>query len=256
VSDQNRSGARPTKNERREQARRQRAELERRAARARRNRWISIVVAVVLVAAAAVYLVTRPKEQSQAAVRASQVLATSEAEAAAAGCGDVTNVGAYQPEELDQTHIGAEDGPAEMPALSTYPSAPPASGPHGDPTLAAGVYTSPPALDALIHSLEHGAAVVWYDPDVTGAALAEIQDFYADPEVGSRVIVAPYDYPSEGEAGALPAGVQMSLVAWHHVETCAEANLGAAFGFTARYAAPSFEGEGYLGNAPEPGAAL
>jgi len=48
----------------------------------------------------------------------------------------------------------------------------------------------------------------------------------------------------------------MALVSWHHVQTCAEVNLGAAFGFTARYAFPSFEGEDWLGNAPEPGASM
>jgi hypothetical protein len=111
-------------------------------------------------------------------------------------------------------------------------------------------------MDALIHSLEHGAAIVWYAPNASSPGLAEIQDFYADPEVGSRVIVAPYDYPDQGEAGTLPEGTQMALVSWHHVQTCAEANLGAAFGFTARYGFPTFEGQDWLGDAPEPGAAL
>jgi len=70
------------------------------------------------------------------------------------------------------------------------------------------------------------------------------------------VIVAPYDYLDEGEAGALPPGSQMALVSWHHIETCTEANLAAAFGFTARYGFPTFEGQEYLGDAPEPGAAV
>jgi hypothetical protein len=143
-----------------------------------------------------------------------------------------------------------------MPALSTYPSVPPTSGPHADSPLAAGVYPSPPAMDQLIHSLEHGAAIVWYDPNASGAALTEIQDFYRDADVGSRVIVAPYDYPDEGAAGSLPAGTGMALVSWHRLQTCTDVNLAAAFGFTARYASPSYSGEDYLGDAPEPGAAL
>lgn len=251
-----RSRTRPTKNERREEARRRRAELQRQAERARRNRMIAIGVSVVVVAAAVVFLVTRPEEQSAATERAAQVLATSAAQTQAAGCDEVRNVGPYQPEDLDQGHVGTEDGPAEMPAFSTYPSQPPASGPHGTTTLSAGVYSSPPAMEPLIHSLEHGAAVVWYAPDAPEADIAEIQDFYEDPEVGSRVIVAPYDYPDQGEAGALPEGTQMALVSWHHVQTCAAANLGAAFGFTARYGVPTFEGEDWLGDAPEPGAAI
>jgi hypothetical protein len=256
VSQQNPDGARRTKAERKEEARAQRAELERRMARSRRNRLIWIGAAIVVVVAVVAVVLTRPEEQSQASVQAADLLATSDAEAAAAGCTDAADVGPYQPEDQDQAHVGTADGPAAMPALSTYPSQPPASGPHAPTTLAAGVYSSPPPMDALVHSLEHGAAIVWYDPDASGPALAEIQDFYRDADVGSRVVVAPYDYPDEGEAGALPPGSQMALVSWHHVETCTEANLAAAFGFTARYAFPTFEGQDYLGDAPEPGAAL
>lgn len=252
----NQSRTRPTKNERKEEARRQRAELQRQAQRARRNRTIAIGVSVVLVAAAVVFLVTRPEERSVATERAAQVLATSAAQTQAAGCAEVRNVGPYQPEDQDQAHVGTGDGPAEMPAFSTYPSQPPASGPHGSTTVSAGVYSSPPAMEPLIHSLEHGATVVWYAPDASAADIAEIQDFYVDPAIGSRVIVAPYDYPDQGEAGTLPEGTQMALVSWHHVQTCAQANLGAAFGFTARYGFPSFEGEDWLGDAPEPGAAI
>lgn len=250
------SGARRTKAERKEDARRQRLELERSMARARRNRWIWIGVAIVAALAVVVVVVTRPEEESLASGRAAELLAASAAESAAAGCTEVTDVGPYQPEDLDQAHVGTGDGPESMPGLATYPSQPPASGPHAPSTLPAGVYSSPPPMDALIHSLEHGAAVIWYAPDASETDLAEIQDFFREGDVGSRVIVAPYDYPDESAAGALPAGTQMALVSWHHTQTCAQANLAAAFGFTARYAFPTFGGEDYLGNAPEPGAGI
>jgi hypothetical protein len=233
VADRN-QGARPTKAERREEARRQRVELERRQARAKRSRWIAIVVALVVVAGAAAFMVTRPDPESVVSA----------------------DVGPYQPEDLDQAHVGSDNGPAQMPGLASYPSRPPASGPHAGATLPAGVYSSPPAMDALIHSLEHGAAIVWYAPGTPSETLSEIEDFYRDPEVGSRVIVAPYDYPDEGEAGALAPGTGMALVSWHHTQTCTDASLAAAFGFTARYAFPTFSGEDYLGTAPEPGAAM
>ena len=256
MANRNAQDGRATKAERKDEARRQRLELERKMARARRNRKISIVAAVLVVAGVAVFAMTRPEQKSATSGRAAGLLATSDSQATAAGCTGVADVGPYQPEDQDETHIGAEDGPAEMPALSSYPSQPPASGPHGDSTLAAGVYTDPPPIEPLIHSLEHGAAIVWYEPDASETALAGIQDFYRDADVGDRVIVAPYDYPDEGEAGSLPAGTSMALVSWHHVETCTDVSLAAAFGFTARYAFPTFEGEDYLGNAPEPGAAL
>jgi hypothetical protein len=248
-------GDRKTRDERRREARRRRVEAERRAARARRNRWLAGSLAALAVVGVAAFALTRPREPSAVETRAAALLASAEAQAAAAGCTDVREVGPYQPADLDQAHVGG-DLIAAMPPLATYPSVPPASGPHADGTLPAGVYSTPPPMDLLLHSLEHGAAVVWYDPDAAGPALADLQDFYREPAVGSRVIVAPYDYPDEGEAGTLEPGVGMALVAWHHVQTCTEVNLAAAFGFTARYTAPPFRGEQYLGTAPEPGAPL
>jgi len=105
----------------------------------------------------------------------------------------------------------------------------------------------------VIHSLEHGAAIVWYAPDVSGEELDRIRTFYEGSDVGSRVIVAPYDYPDQGAAGTLPAGTRMALVAWHKVQTCANVNLAAAFGFTSSYAAPPFGQRPYKGEAPEAG---
>ncbi len=246
---------RRTRDERRREARRQRLETQRRAARARRRRNLGIALALVVVGAVVLFAITRPEEPSAVETRAAELLATAEAQADAAGCTEVRDVGPYQPADLDQAHVGGELI-AAMPPLASYPSQPPASGPHGDGTVPAGVYSSPPPMDRLIHSLEHGAAVVWFDPETEGADLQEIRDFFRDPAVGARVIVAPYDYPAEGEAGALAPGVGMALVAWHHVQTCTEPNLAAAFGFTARYAFPTFDGERYRGTAPEPGAPL
>jgi hypothetical protein len=140
-----------------------------------------------------------------------------------------------------------------MPPLSNYTSVPPASGPHHEVTLDEGFYDEAPDMGRLLHSLEHGAAIVWYAPDTPEAQVEELRAFYQGTP-GDRVIVAPYDYPLEGQAGQLPAGTQMALVAWHHVETCERADLAAAFDFTARYAAPPFGQEDYLGEAPEAGA--
>jgi hypothetical protein len=114
------------------------------------------------------------------------------------------------------------------------------------------VYSTPPPIDQVIHSLEHGAAVVWYSPDVSGDELAKIENFYRDPSHGQKVIVAPYDYPDQGAEGTLPGGSAMALVAWHHVESCSRVSLAAAFGFTASYGIPPFGNKRYLGDAPEP----
>ena len=254
MANRNAQDGRATKAERKEQARRDRLEIERRMARSKRNRWIAIAVVVVVVAAVGAFVVTRPKPATADAAPA-KLLAAAASQASTAGCSEVQAVEPYQPQDQDRAHIGANGGPAQMPALSSYPSVPPTSGPHSAQPLAAGVYSTAPPIDQLIHSLEHGAAVVWYAPGTSGPQLAKIQDFYRGSE-GTRVIVAPYDYPDEGTAGQLSAGTEMALVSWHHLQTCASANLAVAFGFTAHYASPPFSGQEYLGDAPEPGAAL
>jgi hypothetical protein len=234
---------RVTKAERKEQARRERDQLQRKMAASRRNRRIVVAIGLVAVVGLIAFYLTRPE-----VVRADpdELLRTAVAANQRAGCGTPEDVGPYQPEDRDREH-----GPS--PALSTYPSTPPASGPHNQTTLPAGVYETPPPLDQALHSLEHGAAIVWYSPQVTGQALQELKAFYDGGDVGSRVIVAPYDYPDQGESGSLPQGVQMSLVAWHTVEGCARVDLGAAFDFTSSYGAPPFGERPYLGSAPEAG---
>jgi len=244
---------RQTKAQRKEEARRQRLEIQRRMARSRRTRWIAMGVVILLVAAGATYYALRPRPKVQ---EPQALLAAATKAAQAAGCTDVRDVGSYQPSNLDAAHIGVQGGPPTMPPLSTYPSVPPASGPHAAIPWSRGVYSTPPPIDQVIHSLEHGAAVVWYAPDASGTELTKIEDFYGDPSHGLKVIVAPYDYPDQGAEGTLPGGSTMALVAWHNVETCSRVSLAAAFGFTARYGIPPFGSQAYLGDAPEPGAPI
>jgi hypothetical protein len=241
------SKQRLTKAERKEEARRQRVELQRKMAKTRRNRRIAMVVVVALVVGVGAYALTRPEE---ARADPHELLATVDQAREAAGCGEIEDVGPYRPQSQDQQHVGAA-----IP-LSSYPSVPPASGPHNEIPLSAGVLNEPPPIDRVIHSLEHGAAVVWYSPDSSGQQLERIRSFYEEADVGSSVIVAPYDYPDQGAAGLLPGGAQMALVAWHTVQTCASVNLAAAFGFTSSYAAPPFGERLYKGDAPEAGAAF
>jgi uncharacterized protein DUF3105 len=243
------SKQRLTKAERKEEARRQRVELQRKMAKGKRNRRIAMALVVVLAAGIGAYVVTRPQP---AEASPQDLLAAAPQATTAAGCGKVENVGPFQPKSQDRAHVSAAIN------LSQYASVPPASGPHNPIPYGAGVYASPPPIDRVIHSLEHGAAIVWYSPDASGPELQKIKDFYArtDIDAGSRVIVAPYDYPDQGAAGTLPNGAQMALVAWHNVQTCAQPNLAAAFGFTSSWAAPPFGKQTYKGIAPEAGAAF
>jgi hypothetical protein len=251
------SGTRQTKAERKEAARREREELQRRIARQRRNRLVGMAgVALVAVVAVVVVVIVQPGAVDVPSP--DDALAQSAAAAEAAGCDRIATTPAYDPEKNDRTHIGAPGaGIPTPPPLSSYPTIPPASGPHDPTPWSAGVQNSPPPVFQTIHSLEHAAAIVWYNPSAPSEQVSELKTFYRDylassAGAGAKIIVAPYSYPEEGKAGSLPSGVGMALVAWHRLRTCAQVSIPAAFGFTAQYALPPFKGERYRGVAPEP----
>lgn len=235
----------PNRIARKEEARRQREALRRKMQRRKLYRRGAIGLAAIAAVGAIVYFTTRT---TPATGEEARLLAQVDDAAEASGCGDIETIEAY-PNQQDQTHIG--QNVAQMPPLSTYPSQPPVSGPHANVTLAAGVYTDPPPLDQAIHSLEHGAAIIWYDPGAPPEQLTRIQNFFRQPDQQNHVIVAPYNYPDQGAAGRLPEGKGMVLAAWHHLQTCDRPSLPVAFSFVNNY---RFEqGSDYEGDAPEAG---
>lgn len=210
-----------------------------------RRAFLAAAVAVVVTVAVALEIFIHRLNGEE-----KTLLARASAAATAAGCGSVEVTGPY-PRGLDRFHIG-EPPVTSMPAFSTYPSDPPASGPHASSPLAAGVYSAPPPLDRAIHSLEHAAAIVWYDPSATSSGeLTTIRTFFARGNESNHVIVAPYDYPNAGTAGTLPSGDQMALAAWHHVRYCERPSLAVAFDFVHSYRFNLYQVGAYRGTAPE-----
>ena len=263
---------RPTKAERKDQARIEREQIQRQMAARKRNRNIGfVVIALAVVAVLVVVLVIKPgsdptRRRTGRPRRSCWLRRPTPPQSA--GCDDVQTIGFYdgvndpQSPRVRRSDAHRRRGTAfpEMPPLTSYPSTPPVSGPHAHipPGPApAGFYDDPPDLARVIHSLEHGASVVWYSPTATDEELQPLRDFYDrdEPAVGQdRVIVAPYDY--EGDGGQLPSGVMMSLGAWHRQQNCAQLSLPVAFDFTSQYSYPTSEGRDYAGEAPEAGAAL
>jgi Protein of unknown function (DUF3105) len=248
---------RPTKAERKEQARLEREAIQRQMAASKRNRTIGLsLVALAAVAVIVAVIVLQPGASDGSGQPAPADLLTQAAAAAeAAGCSEVQTTGDY-PGGADGGGLAHDQYRQLPPPLDTYPSTPPASGPHADFTLPAGVYDSPPDMGSVIHSLEHGGSVVWYSPDAPADQIDAIEAFYGqdDPVGQDRVIVAPYDY--DEAAGQLPDGVQMALVAWHRLQTCAAPSLEVAFDFTSQYSAPTSQDREYLGEAPEAGGVM
>lgn len=224
-----------------------------------RTRGLVVVVGMVVLTALVVGATLLPSSEPDAEGGSlDDLLARAPAAAEASGCADVAVTAPFDPPDQDASHIASA---ASAPPLSAYPTTPPASGPHADVTLAAGVYDSLTALDVYrsIHSLEHAATIVWYDPRAPVDRLERLLAFYGpaqDAAVGQdRVIVAPYDFPA-ASGGELPDGTQMALVAWHRLRTCANVDLAVAVDFTSRYGFPTAAGREYGGEAPEPGAAI
>ncbi len=102
----------------------------------------------------------------------------------------------------DRAHIGNETSipicTAEQIASNSissplcYPSNPPTSGPHAASAAPFRVFTQPVAKEFLVHSMEHGGVVIWYnsnDPTVI-QTLAALTD--ANISRGKQVVLSPY----------------------------------------------------------------
>jgi hypothetical protein len=125
-----------------------------------------------------------------------------------------------------------------------YSSVPATSGPHWDPSGVAnwGAYSTPQPETQLIHNLEHGGIVIWYDPDaLTEAQIAEL-DSYVDAQVATgqggrfKFIVSPW-----GGRDPLPSPVVVT--AWRRLLELDTVDMDAIRGFA---------DANYLVHAPEP----
>ena len=71
----------------------------------------------------------------------------------------------------------------------TYAQAPPAGGEHHPVWLNCGVYTEPVPEDHAVHSLEHGAVWVTYQPDLAVADVQTLEDALPD----TYTILSPHE---------------------------------------------------------------
>lgn len=100
----------------------------------------------------------------------------------------------------------------------TYSTTPPTSGPHFITPFPTGIYTTLPgpsvgqdpftADERIVHNLEHGHVVVWYDPTrVTGPRLTALQ-LLVQPFVSRAVLAARTNNPAE-----------VTLTSWGRLQT-------------------------------------
>jgi hypothetical protein len=177
---------------------------QKRAEKRRTNLIISIsaVVALAIIAFPAWQLF----QQEQAAAGDLETIGVP---AAQAGCQDVTT------KEAAGSNDHREEG-----SPIVYPEAPPAFGPHYPQAagFARKYYTvqDRPAVATLVHNLEHGYTILWYDATVAdnteqlGAAKAIAQKFEGD-DFSDKFIVAPW---TEEDGPAFPDGAHVALTHW------------------------------------------
>lgn len=99
---------------------------------------------------------------------------------------------------LAQTHVSG---------TVTYPQNPPVGGPHNSVWLTCGIYNAPVPNENAVHSLEHGAVWITYQPDLPAS---DVQHLRSLVKRRAYVILSPYNgLPMPVVASAW--GVQLQL---------------------------------------------
>jgi hypothetical protein len=88
-----------------------------------------------------------------------------------------------------------------------YPQNPPVGGPHNPVWLNCGTYANPVANENAVHSLEHGAVWITYQPNLPAIQVSTLR---GDAHGQASVVLSPYpDLPAPVVASAW--GVQLRL---------------------------------------------
>lgn len=123
-----------------------------------------------------------------------------------------------------------------------YSSLPATSGPHWNTPNNWGVYSTPQSESQLIHNLEHGGIVIWYDPGRVDEAGIDELARYVNAQVASgaggrfKFILSPW-------GGEQPLESPIAVTAWRYLLPMDEVDTPVI---------ESFAREHY-GRAPEPG---
>jgi hypothetical protein len=215
-------------------------------AKERRKSTIMIVVAVVvgigivLAAALPAYLHKRNDPAKKA-------LSSFGVSAAAASCSSVATTKGTNTDAL-RTHVA--DGTVEK-----YKTVPPSYGPHwATPVISSRPFYAVkdrPQMEDLVHNLEHGYTIVWYDTTIKGAELTALKNLSSSARsqnatAPSKFIVSAWD----DAYGSFPAGKHIGISHWgaasSHVQLCGKVSGQIVNTFIKNYPAK---------DSPEPSAA-
>ena len=135
------------------------------------------------------------------------------ADVGTASCDDVIS----EPVEGVKAHVGPGTSQPDKVRVE-YSSAPPSFGEHyGSPEYPASEFYTPedsPAVESLVHNLEHGYTVVWYDeslPQDQRNQLRRIAELASDmDETAGKFVVTAWD----ASYGEFPEGKAVAISHW------------------------------------------
>jgi Protein of unknown function (DUF3105) len=235
-----------TKNTERE--RRARVEAMRREQQAKeRRKSAMIIVVAVVVGLAIVGLAAYPAIHKSITNPAKKSLAAFGVSTAAASCS--------APQTTPKTNTDALRKHVATGTVENYKTVPPSYGPHwANPVLNSRPFYSVsdrPEMETLVHNLEHGYTIVWYDKTVTGSQLQGLKDL-SDSARGKsetangKFIVSAWD----NAYGKFPKGKHLGISHWgassSTVQLCGKVSGSQVQSFISAHPAS---------DSPEPGAA-
>ncbi|MEO6295190.1 MAG: DUF3105 domain-containing protein [Candidatus Limnocylindria bacterium] len=137
------------------------------------------------------------------------------------GSGTNPNVGVVQPDDggghvTDGAECRTDPASCQLNAVP-YSSLPGTSGPHWETTPANwGVYSTPQSESQVIHNLEHGGIIIWYDPAALDATAVDSVSQYVATQTASgssgrfKFILSPW-------GGEEPLGAPIVVTAWRYL---------------------------------------
>jgi hypothetical protein len=212
---------------------------------AERRRTMLVVGAAVLAVLVLTGVVLKVVRDAQAEKDPSNVGVA----AAAASCDPVTN----DPVQGSGVHVGPQTDQPNVKRVD-YKTVPPTSGEHFvSPEYPARAFYSKddrPAMETLVHNLEHGYTVVWYTSSTPQAQIDQLKKISDQarqmPQTSGKFIVSAWD----DSYGKFPAGKTIGVSHWGanqgHRLLCASVSGAAIKSFVTSY--PSTD-------APEPNGA-
>ena len=136
------------------------------------------------------------------------------------GSGPNPNQGVVQPDDggghvADGAACRTDPASCQLSAVP-YSSLPGTSGPHWGTPNNWGVYSTPQSESQVIHNLEHGGVVIWYDPAALDAAAIDTLARYVTTQTASGIsgrfkfILSPW-------GGEEPLGAPVVVTSWRYL---------------------------------------